>query len=156
MRRWRMQAIDEILAAGRTPIVVGGTGLYLRAALAEIELPPAPEPGARERWQQTYDELGPEQAHALLAERDPLAAERVHANDRRRVVRALELNEAGHSLVRADSRLWSGTMRRPDARLRARARALQLLGGRIERRTKSDVRARSSRRFGQRCSGRFP
>ena len=43
-------AIDEILAAGRTPIVVGGTGLYLRAALAEIELPPAPEPGARERW----------------------------------------------------------------------------------------------------------
>ena len=59
-------AIDEILAAGRTPIVVGGTGLYLRAALAEIELPPAPEPGARERWQQTYDELGPEQAHALL------------------------------------------------------------------------------------------
>ena len=104
-------AIDEILAFGHTPLVVGGTGLYLRAALAEIELPPAPAPGARERWQATYDELGPEQAHAFLADRDPLAAARVHANDKRRVVRALELNEAGHSLVRADSRLWSGALR---------------------------------------------
>jgi tRNA dimethylallyltransferase len=43
-------AIDEILAAGRTPVVVGGTGLYLRAALAELGLPPAPPPGARARW----------------------------------------------------------------------------------------------------------
>ena len=107
------RAIDEILASGRTPIVVGGTGLYLRAALAEIELPPAPAPGARERWQATYDQLGAEKAHTLLVERDPVAAARVHANDRRRVVRALELNEAGHSLVRADSRLWSGALRHP-------------------------------------------
>lgn len=107
------RAIDEILVSGHTPIVVGGTGLYLRAALAEIELPPAPAPGARERWQANYDELGPERAHALLVERDPVAAARVHANDRRRVVRALELNEAGHSLVRADSRLWSGSLRHP-------------------------------------------
>ena len=138
-------AIDEILASGRTPIVVGGTGLYLRAALAEIQLPPAPEPGARERWQQKYDELGPDQAHALLAERDPLAAERVHANDRRRVVRALELNEAGHSLVRPDSRLWSGEMRHPtlvfglelersllDARIEQRTSAMFESGVRVE------------------------
>lgn len=44
-------AIDEILAARRTPIVVGGTGLYLRAALSDLSLPPAPEPGERERWE---------------------------------------------------------------------------------------------------------
>ena len=56
-------AIDEILAGGRTPVVVGGTGLYLRAALADLELPPSPEPGARERWQQLYDD-DPEAAHA--------------------------------------------------------------------------------------------
>jgi tRNA dimethylallyltransferase len=130
-------AIDEILAAGRTPIVVGGTGLYLRAALAKIELPPAPEPGARERWQQTYDELGPEQAHALLAELDPAAAAVVHANDRRRVVRALELSAIGGSLAPANSRLWSGEMRHPtlvfglelerevlDTRIEARTRAM--------------------------------
>ena len=88
-------AVDEILAAGRTPVVVGGTGLYLRAALADLELPPPPAPGARERLEELYDELGAEAAHELLAERDPAAAAAVHPNDRRRVVRALELAEAG-------------------------------------------------------------
>ena len=71
-------AIDEILADGRTPVVVGGTGLYFRAALAELELPPAPAPGARERWERLYDEDGAAAAHARLAELDPTAAERVH------------------------------------------------------------------------------
>src|ERR1700758_4267830 len=42
--------IDGLLAAGRRPIVVGGTGLYLRAALAELDLGPPPAAGARERW----------------------------------------------------------------------------------------------------------
>ncbi len=129
------QAIDEILVSERTPIVVGGTGLYLRAALAEIELPPAPTPGARERWQETYDELGPERAHALLAQRDSVAATRVHANDRRRVVRALELNEAGHSLVRADSRLWSGSLRHPTLVFGLELEC-EFLNARIERRTR--------------------
>src|SRR5918912_88315 len=93
------EAIDEILAGGRTPVVVGGTGLYLRAALAELELPPAPPPGARERWQRAYEREGAEAAHALLAARDPAAAAVVHPHDRRRVVRALELAEAGASLA---------------------------------------------------------
>jgi tRNA dimethylallyltransferase len=106
-------AIDEILAAGRTPLVAGGTGLYLRAALAELDLPPAPPPGRRERLQRLYDRLGPERAHALLAERDPAAASAVHANDRRRVVRALELAEAGRSLRPASDRLWARETRHP-------------------------------------------
>jgi tRNA dimethylallyltransferase len=104
-------AIDEILAEDRTPVVVGGTGLYLRAALAELDLPPAPAAGARERLQRLYDRLGPERAHAALAERDPAAAAAVHPNDRRRVVRALELVEVGRSLHGA--RLWSEDTRRP-------------------------------------------
>jgi len=106
-------AVDEILEAGRTPIVAGGTGLYLRAALVELGLPPAPEPGARERWAGLYDEVGPEGAHELLAGRDPAAAGRVHPNDRRRVVRALELAEVGASLAPAEDRLWSASFRRP-------------------------------------------
>ena len=106
-------AVDEILAAGRTPIVVGGTGLYLRAALAELALPPPPAPGARERLEGLYDEFGSEAAHKLLAERDPAAAAAVHANDRRRVVRALELAEAGSSLRPGEDRLWSGETRHP-------------------------------------------
>jgi tRNA dimethylallyltransferase len=106
-------AVDEILAAGRTPVVVGGAGLYLRAALSELELPPPPAPGARERLESLYDELGPEAAYELLAERDPAAAAAVHGNDRRRVVRALELAEAGSSLRPDTDRLWSGETRHP-------------------------------------------
>ena len=106
-------AVDEILTAGQTPVVVGGTGLYLRAALADLELPPPPAPGARERLEGLYDELGPEAAHELLVERDPAAAAAVHANDRRRVVRALELAEAGSSLRPGEDRLWSGETRHP-------------------------------------------
>jgi tRNA dimethylallyltransferase len=107
------EAVDEILAAGRTPVVVGGTGLYLRAALAELELPPPPQPGAREQFERLYDEEGAEQAHALLADRDPEAAAAVHPNDRRRVVRALELAETGSSLRPPRNTLWSGETRHP-------------------------------------------
>jgi tRNA dimethylallyltransferase len=106
-------AIDEILAAGRMPIVAGGTGLYLRAALAELDVPPAPPPGARERWSALYDERGPEAAHHALAATDPVAAAAVHPNDRRRVVRALELAEAGETLASPHDRLWSREMRLP-------------------------------------------
>ncbi|MGB2874871.1 MAG: tRNA (adenosine(37)-N6)-dimethylallyltransferase MiaA [Gaiellaceae bacterium] len=107
------EAIDEILAAGRTPVVVGGTGLYMRAAIAEMELPPAPAPGTRERLERLYDRVGGDLAHELLAGRDPGAAAAVHPNDRRRVVRALELVEAGASLRPAADRLWAGEPRHP-------------------------------------------
>ncbi len=106
-------AIDGALAAGLTPVVVGGTGLYLRAALAELSLPPAPAEGARGRWERLYDEEGPQAAHDRLAGMDPAAAAAVHPNDRRRVVRALELAEAGSSLAPAEDRLWAGGTRHP-------------------------------------------
>ena len=106
-------AIDDVIAAGRTPIVVGGTGLYFRAALSDLTLPPAPAPGRREHWQRLYDRVGGERAHELLAERDPEAAAMVHPKDRRRVVRALELVDAGHSLKPVENRLWGGELRQP-------------------------------------------
>ena len=106
-------AVDEILAAGKTPLVVGGSGLYFRAALAELVLPPAPTAGTRERWSRVYDEEGAAAAHSLLQERDPAAAARVHPNDRRRVVRALELAEAGASLVPDREHLFEGAWRHP-------------------------------------------
>ena len=102
-------AIDEILAAGRTPVVVGGTGLYLRAALADLRLPPRPHACARTRSEAFYDEVGAEQAHARLAELDPETGASVHPNDRRRVVRSLEL--AG--VERERDQLWSGETRYP-------------------------------------------
>ena len=106
-------AVDGILAAGMTPLVVGGTGLYLRAALAELGLPPAPKPGERQRWEEFYDDRGPESAHAALADCDPAAASVVHPNDRRRVVRALELAAAGESLAPERDRLWAAETRHP-------------------------------------------
>jgi tRNA dimethylallyltransferase len=106
-------AIDEILAAGRTPVVAGGTGLYFRAALAELRLPPAVPAGARSRWARLYDEAGGEAAHAALAALDETAAGRIHPNDRRRVVRALELVDAGASLAPAEDRLFAGGLRHP-------------------------------------------
>jgi tRNA dimethylallyltransferase len=106
-------AIDEIVAGGRTPVVVGGTGLYLRAALVDLELPPPAPVTTRSRLEQLYDRLGSERAHAALAERDPAAAARIHANDRRRVVRALELAELGSSLAPSSDTLWGGGYRHP-------------------------------------------
>lgn len=107
------RAIDETLASGKVPIVVGGTGLYLRAALAGLRLPPPPAEGVRDRVERIYDRLGAEGAHKLLAERDAAAASRLHPNDRRRVVRALELAEAGASLVPKSDTLWGGDYRQP-------------------------------------------
>lgn len=105
--------IDGLLAEGRTPVVSGGTGLYLRAALVDLALPPAPSPELRARFEQLYDRLGADRAHGVLVERDPEAAGRIHANDRRRIVRALELTELGSSLQPDDDRLWSQEFRHP-------------------------------------------
>jgi tRNA dimethylallyltransferase len=106
------EAIDDLLAATGTAVVAGGTGLYLRAALGVLELPPPPVEGARTRWTQVYD-ADRENAYAILVDRDPRAAAAIHVNDRRRVVRALELAEAGASLAPVADRLWSDHTRHP-------------------------------------------
>ncbi len=107
--------IDAAIAAGRRPIVVGGTGLYLQAALTDLELRPPPPPGVRERILRELDERGVEALHAQLAERSPAAAAAVEPTDRTRVVRALELLEMGEEPAPAgpESRLWTAELRRP-------------------------------------------
>jgi tRNA dimethylallyltransferase len=107
--------IDALLAAGRRPIVVGGTGLYLRAALAELDLRPPPDPALRARWTQALEEQGPGHLHAMLAERAPAAAAQVPDTDGHRLVRALELLDAGHEPPQRDgpSELWTQTTRHP-------------------------------------------
>jgi tRNA dimethylallyltransferase len=106
-------AIDEILESGRTPIVVGGSGLYFRAALVDLALPAHATEDERLHWGRLYDRFGSEVAHGLLRQRDPRAAAQVHPNDRKRVVRALELWRAGASLVPPASRLWTDETRHP-------------------------------------------
>jgi tRNA dimethylallyltransferase len=91
-------AIDGILARGPRPVVVGGTGLYVRAALDDLAFPPGTtDSPSRARYEALAAELGADGLHALLAERDPASAALIHANNVRRVVRALEMSDEGAS-----------------------------------------------------------
>jgi tRNA dimethylallyltransferase len=106
--------IDAALEAARRPIVVGGTGLYLRAALSELDLRPPPPPELREALQARLEAVGPLELHAELSERAPRAAEAIEPTDRTRVTRALELLEMGEEPAPAgdDSQLWTRELRR--------------------------------------------
>ena len=128
--------IDALVDMHGCAVVTGGTGLYFRAALVDLAVPPKVSAPVREQYEHVYDR-DPAAAYRLLEERDPLAAQAVHENDRRRVVRALELAHAGSSLVPGSDRLWSADLRRPtlvvgldlqaaelDARIRVRTRAM--------------------------------
>jgi tRNA dimethylallyltransferase len=108
--------IDEALAAGRTPIVVGGTGLYLRAALCELDLKPPPPVDLRKRLEHEADTVGAVALHARLAQRAPQAAEKVSPADRSRVIRLLELLEMGaleDEEPQVESQLWTEETRHP-------------------------------------------
>lgn len=144
--------IDALLAEGRTPIVVGGSGLYFQAALVELSVPPLVLEEDRAGWEALYDSEGAEHAHRLLEVRDPRAAAQVHPNDRRRVVRALELWQAGSTLVPEVSRLWTDETRHPTtivgldvppetlaARIRERTRSMFERGVEAEARAATGV-----------------
>jgi len=83
--------IREIVARGRVPIVVGGTGLYLRALLEGVFEGPGRSDTIRKRLRKIGDRRGPEYLHCLLRRRDPETAERVPAADQIRVMRSLEV-----------------------------------------------------------------
>jgi len=106
--------IDDALAAGRRPLVVGGTGLYLRAALTELSLRPPPAEGVRARWIAELQARGPAALHAVLAQRAPWAAAKIAPTDRQRIVRALELSDGGElEPPEGESQLWTAQTRRP-------------------------------------------
>lgn len=136
---WYQREAHAAIDQSEQPLVVGGTGLYFRAALSSLELPPA-VPERRAHWDDEYERLGGDGAHALLAERDPAAAARVHANDRKRVVRALELAEAGSSLAPEHDRLWTEDTRRPTT-IVALDVPLDVLDERIDGRTREMAEA---------------
>jgi tRNA dimethylallyltransferase len=107
--------IDGLLAENRRPIVVGGTGLYLRAALTELTFRPPVAHDIRERRRAQLQERGSEALHAELAEQRPAVAAEVRPTDAQRVVRALELLDAGHEPppLAHESDLWTAELRRP-------------------------------------------
>lgn len=88
------EAIQQERGKGRQALLVGGTGLYFKALLAGIApIPPSPPEIAR-KWQARCEAEGSPALHALLAEKDPQYAARIHPNDKQRVARALEVLEA--------------------------------------------------------------
>jgi len=105
--------VDEALASGRRPIVVGGTGLYLRAALTELKLRPPPPPGVRERIEAEAEARGVPALHAELATRAPQRAAAIDPGDRSRVIRALELHEMGALGDDYGDQLWTEDTRVP-------------------------------------------
>jgi tRNA dimethylallyltransferase len=106
--------IDDAIAEGRRPIVVGGTGLYLRAALTDLDLYPPPPAAVRARWTEEVERRGPEELHRELVERAPWAVEGIEPTDRSRIVRTLELLEMGELEPRdGESQLWTEQTRHP-------------------------------------------
>ena len=103
--------IDALQEAGRRPIVVGGTGLYLRAALADLDLRPPVPPEVRRRWATKLEQHGPHALHEELQRRAPHAAT-MRPTDSQRIVRALELLDAGHEPP-AGEQLWTRETRHP-------------------------------------------
>ena len=103
--------IDELLAEGRRPLVVGGTGLYLRAALAELELRPPVPAEVRDAVEREIVERGTEALHGEL---DEALRSSVHPNDRKRIARALELQRAGlEPPPPGGGELWTAELRHP-------------------------------------------
>jgi tRNA dimethylallyltransferase len=91
-QRAARETITQITARGRVPLLVGGSGLYVRAVLDDLEFP-GTDPELRARLEAELAELGPAALHARLAGRDPAAAASILPSDGRRVVRALEVIE---------------------------------------------------------------
>ncbi len=133
--------IDGLLSEGATPIVVGGTGLYLRAALAELELRPPPPAGVRERIEAQLAARGAAALHGDLAREAPWAAATIDPRDRHRIVRSLELLAQGAlEPPSGPNRLWTDDTRHP-TRLVGLTRDRDELYARIERRVDAMVAA---------------
>lgn len=151
-------AIAEVAGRGRLPVVVGGTGLYLRALLHGVVAAPGRDPALRARLEEEAARLGRAAMHRRLAEVDPEAARRIRPNDLVRVVRALEIAAGG----RTQSELFAAHGFRGE-RYRARLWALEPAREELHRRIGARVEAmfaggilEEARRLLDRFRGRPP
>lgn len=114
--------VERLLSEQRLPVFCGGTGLYLKAALDEMDFPSGElEDERRAGYQELAERIGEEALHALLAERDPESAAVIHPHNVRRVIRALEMHDDGVSYAQQKSKfsvpreryhaLWFGLTR---------------------------------------------
>jgi tRNA dimethylallyltransferase len=129
------EAIADVAARGRRPLVVGGSGLYLRALLTGLFEGPSRDAALRQRLERMAGRFGDERLHRLLRRVDPEAARRIEVRDRVRVIRALEVFRAtGRPLTeahRAGSHALSGF----EVRLLGLNPPREVLRAAVERRT---------------------
>lgn len=124
--------LDAVAGAGRTPVLVGGSGLYVRAALDVLEIPPT-DPVVRGRLEAEGVDLGTPALFARLAERDPVAAQGIEPNNTRRIVRALEV-------IELTGRPFSATMPRREFVAPTVVVGLRMPRADLDRRIESRVR----------------
>jgi tRNA dimethylallyltransferase len=94
-------ALKDIAARGKLPIVTGGTGLYLRALTEGLFSGPPRQQGLRERLTRSHERHGEAWLHRVLRKLDPASAERIHANDAAKLMRAIEVCLAGRKPMSA-------------------------------------------------------
>lgn len=105
--------IDELITTRGVAVVCGGSGLYLQAALTHLARRDLPDRGAelRAELDERYAMHGAEHAHAQLARLDPVAAARIHRNDRKRLIRAWQVALTGATVAPRDSSVWQQPQR---------------------------------------------
>lgn len=90
--------IDSLIQDGKLPVVCGGTGLYLRAALDDMSFPSGEvDSSSRRHYDKLARKLGAQGLHDLLAQRDPASAAEIHPHNVKRTIRALEMHDEGVS-----------------------------------------------------------
>ena len=102
-------AMEEIYAKGKVPILVGGTGFYIQAVTKDIDFTQADqEDGYRRELEQLAAEKGNDYLHTMLQEVDPVSAKEIHANNVKRVIRALEFYHQNQSPISAHNQEQKG------------------------------------------------
>ncbi len=131
------EAIAQIRAAGRIPLAVGGTSLYVKALSEGLFQGPAANPDIRAELEELAGEKGPATLHEQLRQVDPPAAERIHPNDQKRLVRALEVWRITGTPISTLQRQWNDQPDRYDCVFlglrRPKAEASRRINARVKR-----------------------
>jgi tRNA dimethylallyltransferase len=134
-RRAAGEAVRGILSRGRVPVIAGGTGLYIHSLIYDMDFGEVKgNERVRAEYERLAEERGKEFVHGLLAERDPAAAERIHPNNLKRVIRALERVSAAPVSRPFDFDLRKGKLIDPVLFLltRDRANLVERIGARVD------------------------
>jgi len=134
------EAISDIRSRGKIPLIVGGTGLYIRALVEGIFEGPARDPGYRAELLDR-ERHAPGTLHTELSEKDPEAADRIHVSDVRRIVRALEVCRAAGRPITEVHRVHRAASEPRPARIAGLTRPRPELYDRIERRVDGMIEA---------------